>query len=96
MPWFVEKMEEKDPEFYQQLKRALGVALAPGALDVKTKHLIVLALDALKGAQEGVKVVAAQARTAGASEEEIREALRLAYYVAGMDTVKTSLAAFGD
>ena len=96
MPWFVEKMGEKDPEFYQRLKSVLEMALAPGALDAKTKYLIVLALDAFKGAQEGVKVVAAQARAAGASEEEICEALRLAYYVAGMDAVKTSLSAFTD
>jgi alkylhydroperoxidase/carboxymuconolactone decarboxylase family protein YurZ len=41
-----------------------------------------------------VKAVSAQARDAGATDDEIREALRLAYYVAGMDVVKTSLNAF--
>ena len=70
--------------------------MTPGALDAKTKYLITLALDAYKGAQEGVKVLAAQARGAGATDMEICEALRLAYYVAGMDAVKTSLAAFQD
>jgi alkylhydroperoxidase/carboxymuconolactone decarboxylase family protein YurZ len=39
-------------------------------------------------------VVAGQAREAGASDEEIKEALRLAYYVAGMDIIKASVNAF--
>ena len=32
----------------------------------------------------------------GATDEEIAEALRLAYYVSGMDVIKTSLNAFHD
>lgn len=94
VPWFVEKMQSHDPEIYHAAQATVTTALGEGELDQKTKCLIVLALDALKGAQQGVKVVAGQARAAGASEQEIREALRLAYYVSGMDVLKTSLAAF--
>jgi alkylhydroperoxidase/carboxymuconolactone decarboxylase family protein YurZ len=94
IPWFVEKLEESDPEFFSVVKAVVDSSLETKALDRKTALLIVLALDAAKGAAQGVKVVSAQAREAGASEEEIREALRLSYYVAGMDVVKTSLSAF--
>lgn len=94
LPWFVEQMEQHDIELYRLSADSAGTAMAPGALDHKTKCLIVLALDALKGAARGVKVVAAQARAAGATEAEIMEALRLAYYVSGMDVVKTCLNAF--
>lgn len=93
LPWFVEQMQEYDTELYRLSADSVRTAMSPGALDLKTKLLIVLALDAIKGAAQGVKVVAAQARAAGATEAEITEALRLAYYVSGMDVVKTSLSA---
>ena len=91
LPWFVEQMKEYDAELFRLCADSVETAMAPGALDAKTKYLIVLALDALKGAAQGVKVVASQAR---ATEAEIVEALRLAYYVNGMDVVKSCLNAF--
>lgn len=94
VPWFVENMKPYDPGFIQAVETLVQEALAPGALDVKTKLLITLALDALKGAEQGVRVLAAQARAAGASDQEIAEALRLACYVAAVDPVKCALAAF--
>lgn len=96
IPWFVDKMREYDTEFHRQLKAVVEMAMTPGALDAKTKFLIALALDAYKGADQGVKVLAAQARGEGATDEQISEALRIAYFVAGMDVVKTSLSAFQD
>ncbi|NLU48918.1 MAG: carboxymuconolactone decarboxylase family protein [Syntrophomonadaceae bacterium] len=96
IPWFVEKVREYDEEFHRQLKAVVEMAMKPGALDARTKFLIALALDALKGAEQGVKVLAGQAREAGATDEQIAEAVRLAYFVAGMDVVKTSLKAFED
>ena len=94
LPWFAEKMAEYDLVYHKMLEQVAATALSPTALDKKTMLLILLALDAVKGAGQGVKVLAHQARQAGASDDEIREALRLAYYVAGMDTVKASLQAF--
>jgi alkylhydroperoxidase/carboxymuconolactone decarboxylase family protein YurZ len=94
LPWFAEKMSEYDPVYHKMLEQMASTALSPSALDKKTMLLILVALDALKGAGQGVKVLADQARQAGASEDEIKEALRLAYYVSGMDTVKASLQAF--
>ncbi len=94
MPWFVEELKENDPEYYPVVADLIQKALTPRVLDEKTKQLIILALDACIGASEGVKVVAAQAREAGSCEEEIREALRLAYFVRGMDTLKSAVWAF--
>ncbi len=90
----MENMQLHDAELYRLSADSVHTAMAPGALDAKTKILIVLALDALKGAAQGVQVVAAQARAAGATEAEIKETLRLAYYVSSMDVVKTALKAF--
>jgi alkylhydroperoxidase/carboxymuconolactone decarboxylase family protein YurZ len=94
LPAFIEAIAERDPEFYQAVKAVATAAMAPGALDAKTRTLITLALDAAHGAGEGVAVLAKQARDLGASEEEIREALRLAYFVAGNGVLVTSMAAY--
>lgn len=94
LPWFVEEFGKRDPDFFKYLKQVMNEATASLALDAKTKYLIILALDISKGASEGVKVLAKKAREAGASEEEIKEVARLAYYVSGMEVIKTSLAAF--
>ena len=76
LPWFAEKMSEYDPAYHKMLEQMATIALSPSALDKKTMLLILVALDALKGAGQGVKVLANQARQAGASEDEIKEALR--------------------
>ncbi|MBC7075970.1 MAG: carboxymuconolactone decarboxylase family protein [Syntrophomonadaceae bacterium] len=94
LPWFVEKFEDHDPEYFRLVKETVDKAMSPVELDEKTKYLVVLALDAYKGAAEGVKVVAKQAREAGATEQEIIEVLRLVYFVSGMDAIKNSLNAF--
>ncbi|MEN6327644.1 MAG: carboxymuconolactone decarboxylase family protein [Syntrophomonas sp.] len=94
LPWFFEQYEKNDPEYCAPLAEVLEKAVNPQSLDVKTKYLIILALDVLKGAGEGVKVLAKQAREAGASEQEIREVIRLVFYVNSMDVIKTSLNAF--
>lgn len=94
LPWFVDKMRDYDSEYYDLLKEVLQNAISTKALDEKTRYLILLALDTLKGADAGVKVLAGQAREAGATEEEIKEAIRLAFFVSSMDVIKTSLNAW--
>lgn len=94
IPWFVERYQELDPEYGQVIVDVTTRAMETKALDEKTKHLVVLALDALKGAEEGVRVVAYQAREAGATELEIQEVLRLAYFAGSMSYVKTILNAY--
>lgn len=94
LPWFVEEYQEIDPEYGRIIGDVTTQAMQTKGLDEKTKHLVVLALDALKGADEGVRVVAGQAREAGASEQEIKEVLRLAYFAGSMSLVKTFLNAY--
>ncbi|HWJ03760.1 MAG TPA: carboxymuconolactone decarboxylase family protein [Verrucomicrobiae bacterium] len=94
LPPVLNGLKEHDPKLYSLAQELNSLAFAPGALEEKTKVLITMALDALMGADQGVKVLAARARKAGATEEEIAEALRLAYLVAGMRTLITATAAF--
>lgn len=93
-PPFVEILREKDPELFFAVEKVSQVANKPGALDPKTKVLIALALDAFNGAEGGVKTLAEVARKTCATEEEIKETLRMSYYVAGMQSLVAGAAAY--
>lgn len=95
-PKFIDEIKELDPELHDVVSALAGLAMAPGALDGKTKTLITLALDALIGAKKGVEVLSKQARKLGASDQEIAEALRLAYFVAGNGVLALFEEAFDD
>ena len=48
-PPFIEKLEKVDPEFFPVVTAQHDKVMAAGAIDVKTKFLILLALDAYAG-----------------------------------------------
>jgi len=95
LPTFLKGLEERDPQLAEAVDQLWSVA-NEGPLDDKTRILITMALDALSGASGGVSSLAEQARSAGATAEEIAHALRLAYLVAGMQTLLTGNAAFNE
>jgi len=94
LPPFLKFLESNDPDFGQAIEQVVSSAMTPGALDQKTKLLIALALDAAHGSVPGVTSVAKQARSVGASDAEIAEALRLAYFASGNSILLASSAAF--
>lgn len=81
-PPFILKLENTDRELFSLITELYDLVMGPGALDVKTKLLITLAVDAFAGST-GVKPIADAAQRAGASETEVSEALRIACLVAG-------------
>jgi alkylhydroperoxidase/carboxymuconolactone decarboxylase family protein YurZ len=94
-PPFMQKAERSDPALFKVVADSHQLVMQPGALDAKTKLLIMVAVDAFAGSA-GVKGIAAAARAAGATDTEIAEALRVAYYVAGNKALFTAMAAFED
>lgn len=82
--------ETVDPELLKLLGNNREFALAEGALPRKFKLLIAMALDAALGAVDGVTSLAQQAMEAGATREEIAEALRVAHYISGARSVYTA------
>jgi alkylhydroperoxidase/carboxymuconolactone decarboxylase family protein YurZ len=91
MPEYPLKIFEKlDPELLKHVENTREFALADGVLPRKFKLLIALALDAAHGAEGGVKALAQAALQAGATREEITEALRVACYVGGAGSVYTA------
>jgi alkylhydroperoxidase/carboxymuconolactone decarboxylase family protein YurZ len=86
--------EEIDPELLKLMKDTNAFALADGALPRKFKLLIAMALDASHGTVQGVKSLTQQAMQAGATKDEVVEALRVAQYISGAGAVYTAAHAF--
>jgi len=85
--------EDLDPKLLSLINDTQKLALEDGALPRKTKLLIAMVLDAVHGASEGVQSLAGQALKAGATKEEMAEALRVAQYVCGVGCVYTAARA---
>lgn len=94
LPPFLAALEKNDPKFAAVIEQVVTTSMSPGALDAKTKMLIALALDAAHGAVDGVASLAKQLRAIGTTDEEIAEALRLAYFAFGNSILVASSAAF--
>jgi alkylhydroperoxidase/carboxymuconolactone decarboxylase family protein YurZ len=86
-------MKKLDPEFMRHLEETEALVYADGALPRKVKLLMAMAFDAAEGAAGGVRALAEQAMKAGATKEEIAEALRVAFHLSGIGTLYA--ASFG-
>lgn len=86
-------LEKLDPELLRLVDEIKQLAFSDGALPKKIKLLIALALDAAHGAVDAVKPLAQVAMEAGATREEIAEALRVALYVSGARSAYTAAGA---
>ena len=85
--------EKVDPELLNLVANTRELALADGALPKRLKLLMVMALDASHGTVQGVRALAQAATQAGATKEEITEALRVAQYVSGVGSIYTAAPA---
>jgi alkylhydroperoxidase/carboxymuconolactone decarboxylase family protein YurZ len=86
-------LEKLDPELLKLIESTSNLALSDGVLPKKFKILIAMALDASQGAVQGVKSLAQAAIQAGATKEEIIEALRVAQYMSGVGSTYTTAQA---
>ena len=93
-PWFIEELKKHDPEFSELVNAVMDKAQSADALDRKTKTLIALALDAAGGHAQGVKNLAARARSLGATEGEIVEVMRLSFLISGIPGLIAGLSAY--
>jgi alkylhydroperoxidase/carboxymuconolactone decarboxylase family protein YurZ len=82
--------EKIDPEIRKRIENMRSFAFEGGKLPSKVKFLIAMALDASHGATGGVKALAQSAMKAGATREEIAEALRVALFVCGAGSAYTA------
>jgi alkylhydroperoxidase/carboxymuconolactone decarboxylase family protein YurZ len=80
-------IETLDPELAKAVENTRTLSLGEGALPLKYKYIIAMVLDATHGADAGVRNLAQAATNAGATKEEIAEALRVAYFIDGVGCV---------
>jgi len=85
-------IKKNDPELFDSISATRNLAFRDGALDVKSKLLIALAIDAAHGAVNGVKSLAMQALNSGATKEEIMETLHVTCFVSGAGSIYTAAA----
>jgi alkylhydroperoxidase/carboxymuconolactone decarboxylase family protein YurZ len=88
----LETLGKIDSEMLKRVREQNEFVYADGALPRKVKLLIAMAFDAAHGAANGVRSLADQARKAGASIQEIAEALRVAYHLNGVGALYTASA----
>ena len=88
--------EKIDPEFLERIKESSNYSLKEGKIPRKYKLLIAMALDASHGAVNGVKALAKAAMEAGATREEVLEAIKVVTYISGVGPAYTSAVAISD
>ena len=82
--------EKLDPELLRHVENSGEFVFNDGALPRKFKLLIGMAFDASFGAVQGVKSLARQAIEAGATQDEITEALRVTQHLSGVGCIYTA------
>jgi len=83
----LELISKQQPEVVAALYKLKGTAFTEGALRVKEKELIAVAVTALLKCDECIVLHAKKAMEAGATKDELRESLLVAMYLAGPSTV---------
>ena len=94
-PWQA-ALEKSAPTLFKDVTASRELIMKDGALSLKVKTLMTLVCDALLGQAGGVATIANRARGMGASEEEIAEAVGVAYYMGGLPALVSGASAFQD
>ncbi len=94
LPIYAQALQKNDPELGELLSEGRALILTDGALSAKVKTLMTMLCDALLAHAEGVKVIADRARSMGATEEEIAETVRIAFWMGGLPALVTGTNAF--
>jgi alkylhydroperoxidase/carboxymuconolactone decarboxylase family protein YurZ len=84
VPKFFRELAEKDPQMYEMVMKLESHIWDDGALSKKTKKLIAIAIAASLRDQHATRAQLAGAANLGLTKNEVEEALRVAFLLAGM------------
>jgi alkylhydroperoxidase/carboxymuconolactone decarboxylase family protein YurZ len=87
------KLQHHDPEFAKMVEGMSKRVLKDGAIPAKYKILMTMIVDAVMAHPHGCAALADRARSAGASEAEIHEAIEVAYLFGGTPALVTAIEA---
>ncbi|MEW6752004.1 MAG: carboxymuconolactone decarboxylase family protein [Candidatus Latescibacterota bacterium] len=93
-PFYLDAVARHDPSFLPLLESEREFVMRDGAIPAKYKMLMTLVCDALLGHDKGCEAIANRARAAGATEEEIAEAVRIAQHFGGVPALVSALMAY--
>jgi alkylhydroperoxidase/carboxymuconolactone decarboxylase family protein YurZ len=91
---FQQLLDEHAPDLAAVVANARNSITSDGALSSRMKTLMMMICDALLNHESGVTNLANRARALGASEEEIKEALGVAYLMGGLPAMVAGSNAF--
>ncbi len=94
LPAWLQTLQQRNPGFATMYLAQRERALQDGAIPAKYKILMTMIVDAIMAHPDGVYVIANRARAAGATEEEINEAVEVAYLFGGTPALVTAINAF--
>lgn len=83
----LELLAKQEPSIIQALYRLKNEVFRDGALTTREKELIATALSCMLKCDICLEVHAQKAKEAGATKEELREAMTVAMYMAGPSAV---------
>ena len=96
LPGFLADLQSYDAAFIDKVAALRQESyLTPGALDLKTKLLIAMAIDIEHGSRDGTARLAQLARGQGATDAEIAEVVRIVFTLGGMSRMEIATHAFG-
>ena len=87
-------LDEHDPEYGKIFEQLFNATFSPGVLDVKTKMLIAMGVNASTGMGYGCSEIAKILEHQGITKKEISEALRVASTVKAIQGVVTGSEAY--
>ena len=93
-PPYVVAMQASDPKLAEYVGSGRDLVISDGALSAKVKTLMTMLCDALLGHADGVKFISDRARAMGATEEEVAETIRVAFWMGGLPALVTGENAF--
>ena len=95
VPPFLASMYKSDRNLYDMVMDNMGTCMPEeGAIPKKYRLLMSMVADGVLFHPEGTAAMAQMARDAGATEEEINEAMRIIYLSGGMVALVNSLGAY--
>ena len=93
-PEWLKRIEPRNPQFAGRDKEMSDRVLKDGAIPAKYKILMTMIVDAIMAHPEGCAAISRRARSAGASQAEINEALEVAFLFGGTPALVTAVSAF--
>jgi alkylhydroperoxidase/carboxymuconolactone decarboxylase family protein YurZ len=94
LPGWIKDLEKRNPRFAEMYLAQRDRVLKDGAIPAKYKILMTMIVDSLMSHPDGVAAIANRARSAGATEAEINEAVEVAYLFGGTPALVTATNAF--